>query len=245
VSARPSGYPDVGVPYDGVSTLLNSYPDWDHFTSISPRLFHSYGSGGGAPGFYGMNCDLNNWPYRDFIKGSPCVVPSMGMRRSVRVPTRDTNFFLHVQNATREVKYLSRSSGGHNIDDRAGSELTFDWDMGHTKAECRAHYVATGLAQIETGEVDAIICNKVDDVAISNISSRNQCTPLPFDLRIGKCVGPDGSAQNQNGTTCSADNAWAPGVVANTCGKNQYLKGISKASDTSGHLNAMLCCNFP
>jgi hypothetical protein len=241
VGTQPVGYPNVGVSYDGVSTLLNSYGDWDHYTSISPRWFKSatWASATQSPVTTGMNCDLNTWPFRDFIKGISVRNAVYGHSAKCDRTTRNTNFFSHVQNATREVKYLSRVAfqGSHtNIDDRLGTELSWDWDVGFTKAECRAHYVATGLAQIETGEVDAIVCNKVDDVAISNISAQSQCNKLVFD----------GTSHCIPGENCSTANAWAEaGVVANTCGKNQYLKGISKVPDSSGHIHAMYCCNFP
>lgn len=234
---QPAGYPNVGVSYDGVSTLLNAYsPDWDHFTSISPRLFKSatWATATQSPITTGMNCDLTTWPFRDFIKGISVRNNAYGHAAKCDRTTRNTNFFLHVQNATREVKYLSRTTNGtSNIDDRLGTELSWDWDQGFTKAECRAHYVATGLAQIETGEVDAIVCNKVDDVAISNISSQSQCNKLVFD-GASHCIPGENNC-----------NAWAAGAVANTCGRNQYLKGISKVPDSTGRIHAMYCCNFP
>jgi len=236
---QPAGYPNVGVSYDAVSTLLNSYGDWDKFGIISPRSFLSYGAAGQGAGFYGMNCDLNTFPYRDFLKGISTRGDAYGHTAKCGRNTLNTNFFAHVQgaSASREVKYLSKvavAGSTTNIDDKLGSELSFNWDTtASNKAECRAHYVATAIAQIETGEVDAIVCNKVDDGFIVNVSSSAMCNALPFDSVNNHCVG----------NNCSGGNDWAVGFVKNTCGTNQYVKGVSKRK-LDGKIKTLLCCNF-
>lgn len=230
----PPGYPNVGVSYDQVSTLLNSYGDWDNGTSVNPRKFQSYGSGGGFPYFFGMNCDLNTWPYRDFLRGISVRGDTYGHTAKCTRSTLNFNYFAHVQNATREVKYLSRVNGsGTPINDTLGSEVSWNWDSGFVnKAECRAHYVATAIAQIETGEVDAIVCNKVDDGFLFNVAS-TACSALQVGNVTDNCTG----------NNCSGGNDWAPGFVKTSCGNNQFIKGVSKRTD--GKIKALYCCNFP
>ncbi len=236
--SAPPGYPNVGLSYRAVSTLPNPYsPDWNHFGVISPRWFLSYGASGQGAGYYGMNCDINTWPYRDFLRGVSVTTSVYGDAGKCARTTRDTNYFSHVRNDTREVKYLSRvaTAGSHvNINDRAGSEVSWTWDGGantSNRAECRAHYAATAISMIETGEIDAIVCNQVDSGFIVNVS-QSMCTTLPFD-GVNHCIG----------NNCSGGNDWAVGSVKNTCGNNQYVKAISKRK-VDGKLSALLCCNF-
>lgn len=239
VYVQPAGYPNAGVSFDGVSTLLNSYGDWDRDGTFTPRSFLSYGAGGQGASFFGMNCDLNTFPYRDFLKGISTRGSTYGHTAKCGRNTRDTNYFTHVQGAaaSREVKFLSKvafAGSTTNIDDKLGSELSFNWDTtANNKAECRAHYVATAIAQLETGEVDGIVCNKVDDGFIVNVSSSGMCNALPFDDVNNHCVG----------NNCSGGNDWAVGFVKNTCGANQYVKGISKRK-VDGKIKTLLCCNF-
>jgi len=236
VTGSSPGYPSVGVSYDQVTTSLNNtYGDWDHFGIISPRWFQSYGSAGSGAGFYGMNCDYNSWPYRDFLRGISVRGDSYGHSAYCVRKANGLNFF-HVSGAAGdgETKYLSRvafAGSTTNIDDRSGSDVYWDWDWGNVKAECRWHYAAIGVVQIETGEVDAIRCQKVQDGFISSVS-QGTCEVLPVDMFNNHCPG----------NNCSGTNDWAVNYLKNTCRDNQYIKGISKRTD--GKIKSILCCPF-
>jgi hypothetical protein len=98
----------------------------------------------------------------------------------------------------------------------------------------RAHYVAVGIVQIETGEVDAIRCQKVLDGHISNVSLA-RC-PTADVLQVNSVTN------NCPGGNCTGGNDWESGLAKTTCKNTQYIKGISKRSD--GKIKSIMCCNF-
>jgi hypothetical protein len=186
-----------------------------------------------------MNCDYSDFAKRDFLRGISVRGDNYGHSGYCVRKSGGLNFF-HVRSAAGdgETKFLSRVAfaGSHtNIDDRLGSDVSWNWDPGaYAKAECQYHYAAIGIVQIETGEVDALRCQKVDDGWINNVSQA-RCPAgdvLQVDSVNDKCPG----------NNCSGNSDWQVGYVKNTCRDNQYIKGISKRSD--GKLKSILCCAF-
>jgi hypothetical protein len=174
--------------------------------------------------FFGAECALNS--YHDYVQGI-----------SVRTDAKRAHSAKCVNNTSHSVTgapasyhYLSRANAqGGAIDDRTGSDVSWDWDPGAIKADCGYHQVVTGVAQLESNEIDAIACTSASGVHAG--PSTGTCQTLKFD---GQNHCPSGN--------CGATD-WAVGYNKNLCKSTQYIKAISKRG-SMGEIGAILCCDW-
>lgn len=219
-TACPAYYPSTALSFDTSTTQCYSSGDWDHTGIISPRAFYTSDDGYYFAGECGY--DLGNHHYAVGISARTSVARAHSLKCS-------SNY--HNIGPASSYHYLSRTNaqGGH-IDD-IGS-FTYDWDPGHTKAECGYHEVVSGVAQLESNEIDAIACNSA---AVGTGVSPSTCNVLKFDFQGNHCL-----------QGCSGSSDWAIGYYKNMCGNGQYLRGVSKVTgpNSIGEIHAILCCNW-
>jgi hypothetical protein len=141
----------------------------------------------------------------------------------------------HQVGAPTSRHYLSRANSLlQPISDPTSTEVSGNWlHAGEVRAECLHHEVVTGIAQLESGEIDAISCNY---------------TQVPTGVSTGPnvpvtCQRLDFNFQNHCTQGCSGGSDWAFGYYKNTCGTNQYIKAVAKKT-SDGTIAAILCCNF-
>jgi hypothetical protein len=214
----PSGYPNTALPFDTYTSQCSTSGDWDHTGIISPRSFFTSDTGY----YFAAECGLasNNHHY----------IVGISVRTDVNRPHSAkcaTNF--HNVGIPSSRHYLSRAnSSGAKINDPTVSNVGFDWDPGAIKAECGYRKVVTGVAQLESNEIDAISCNSA---SIGTGTNRSTCNALKFDR------------QNHCGQSCGGSSDWAYGYYKNICRSDQYIKGVSKRGPL-GEISAILCCNW-
>jgi hypothetical protein len=223
----PGGYPGTALQFDQFSSRCSGTADWDHTGIISPRVFATNDD----TFYYAAECSLASGNHHYIVGVSARTDASRA--RSAKCATA-----LHNVGTPSSVHYLSRAnSQGQPINDPTFNQ-TGGWTWWNptteVKAECLFHELATGIAQLESGEIDAISCNTttLPGPGISTGPSQSTCQRLPYDRRGNHC--------NQS---CSGGSDWAFGYYKNMCGTNQYLKGVSKLKAT-GEISALLCCNF-
>ena len=216
----PAGYPNAALPFDTSSTRLFANGDWDHTGVISPRVFMTSDSGW----YFGAECALNTG-YHDYIQGISART-SVSRAHSAKCVGNSTH---PVTGAPQSYHYLSRANAqGVAINDRVGSDVSWDWDPGAIKAECGWHQVVTGVAQLESNEIDGIACTSA---SVNAGPSTFTCQTLKFD-------GQNHCPFNNCGAT-----DWAPGYYKNLCKSTQFIKGISKKAPM-GEISAILCCDW-
>jgi len=211
----PSGYPGTALPFDTGTSQCSTSGDWDHTGIISPRAFYTSDDGF----YFAAECGLTS--NHDYIVGISART-SVARAHSAKCATNN-----HGINPPSSRHYLSRTNAaGAHIDDRG--YFTYDWDPGFTKAECGFHEVMSGVAQLESNEIDAISCNSA---TVGTGVGPSTCNVLKFDF------------QNHCLQNCSGSSDWAFGYYKNVCGSNQYMRGVSK-SGPLGEIHAILCCNW-
>jgi len=214
-------YPSVGIPFDTGTTQCSSSGDWDHTGIISPRAFYTSDNGH----YYAGECGTDSITNHHYVVGVSAWT-SAAQAHSLKCDTTSHN----VGGATSR-HYLSRTNaqGGH-IDDIGF--FTYDWDPGHTKAECGFHEAVTGVAQLASREIDAISCNSA---SVTTSVGPQTCNVLTFDSQGDHCL-----------RNCSGSSDWAQGFFKNTCQFGQYVRGVSKLTTpgSSGQIHAILCCNW-
>lgn len=216
----PAFYPTTALTFDTGTSQCSTSGDWDHTGIISPRAFYTSDDGHYFAGECGL--DLGNHHYVVGVSARTSVARAHSMKC-------ETN--AHNVGPASSRHYLSRTNaqGGH-IDDRGF--ITYDWDPGHTKAECGFHEVVTGIAQLESNEIDAISCNSA---SVGTGVSPATCNVLKFDFQGDHCL-----------RGCSGSGDWAQGYFKNMCNFGQYVRGVSKttAPNSIGEIHAILCCNW-
>lgn len=212
----PAGYPTTALPFDTGTSQCSTSGDWDHTGIISPRSFYTSDDGY----YFAAECGLASGSH-DYVVGISART-SVARAHSAKCATN-----LHGVGTPSSRHYLSRVNGlGQRIDDRGYS--TYDWDPGYIKAECGFHEVVTGVAQLESNEIDAISCNSA---SVGTGVGPSTCNVLKFDF------------QNHCLQGCSGSSDWAFGYYKNVCGSGQYVRGVSK-SGPIGEIHAILCCNW-
>lgn len=212
----PAGYPNTALTFDTQTTQCSTSGDWDHTGIISPRTFFTSDTGI----YFAAECGLasNNHHYVVGISART----DFNRPHSAKCATE-----LHQVGAPVSRRYLSRANAqGGGIDD--GSSPSFDWDYGAIKAECGYHQVVTGVAQLESNEIDAISCSPAD---VRTGIGPSTCNTVPFNH------------QDHCGQSCSGSSDWAYGYYKNVCRSDQYVKGVSKRGPY-GEISAILCCNW-
>lgn len=222
----PAGYPNTALQFDQFSSRCSGTTDWDHTGIISPRVFatsdDSY--------YYAAECNTNPQSHH-------YVVGISARTDASRAHSAKCSTNLHNVGTPSSVHYLSRANSQLQPINDPTSNQTGGWTWWNptteVKAECLFHELVTGVAQLESGEIDAISCNSTSNpLGISTGPSRSTCQRLPYDFSGNHC--------NQS---CSGSSDWAFGYYKNMCGSSQYIKGVSKLKST-GEISAILCCNF-
>jgi len=214
----PAGYPSTALQFDTFTSQCTTSGDWDHTGIISPRSFFTSDDGY----FFAAECGEQNFPNHDYVVGISART-TVGRAHSVKCATNT-----HGVGAPSSRHYLSRAnSSGTKISD--GN--TYNWDSGNIMAECGFHEVVTGVAQLESNEIDAISCSPA---SVGTGVSSATCNFVPFNF------------QNHCDQNCSGGSDWAYGYYKNICRTDQYIKGISKKAGAGsiGELSGMLCCNW-
>jgi hypothetical protein len=211
----PTGYPNTALQFDTFTSQCSTSGDWDHTGIISPRSFFTNDDSF----YFAAECGLasNNHHYIAGISARTDV----SRPHSAKCATE-----LHNVGVPVSRHYLSRAtSNGDKINDPTVTNVGFDWDQGAIKAECGFHQIVTGVAQLESNEIDAISCNSA---SVGTGTNRATCNPLKFDHQ-SHCTG----------SNCG----WAFGYYINSCRSDQYVKGVSKRGPL-GEISAILCCNW-
>jgi hypothetical protein len=224
----PSGYPFsvTALPFDQFTSRCSTSGDWDHTGIISPRVFAT----NDTSWYFGAECGLASNNHHYVVGVSARTDASRA--HSVKCATN-----LHNVGTPTSRHYLSRANSQLQPINDPTSNQTGGWvwwnSSTEVKAECLFHEIVTGVAQLESGEIDAISCNLTSGATgVTTGPSQSSCQRLSFDQQGDHC--------NQS---CNGGSDWAFGYFKNTCGTNQYLKGISKKKST-GEIAALLCCNF-
>ena len=213
----PGGYPTTALQFDTFTSQCSTSGDWDHTGIISPRSFFTNDTGY----YFAAECGLaaNNHHYIVGISARTDV----SRAHSAKCATA-----LHNVGVATSRHYLSRAnSSGVKINDPTVSNVGFDWDPGAIKAECGFHKIVTGVAQLESNEIDAISCNSA---SVGTGTNQATCNALKFDH------------QNHCSQSCNSPD-WAFGYYKNVCRSDQYIKGVSKKGPL-GEISAILCCNW-
>jgi len=223
VSISPP-FTNAVIPFDTSTTRLFQNGDWDNDNTIPHAQRYTYTLNDGF--FFGAECALIT-SFHDYVIGISSRT-YIGRAHSVKCNNNDSH---HVTGAPASYHYLSREdSSGNPRDDRVGSDVGWDWDPGAIKADCGFHQAVTGVAQLESNEIDGIACTSA---SVNSGPSTSTCNKLVFDgnnhCPVGGCGSPD----------------WAPGYAKNLCRSDQYIKAISKnKTRLNGEISAILCCNW-
>ena len=219
----PAGYPGTALQFDQFSSRCSGTADWDHTGIISPRVF----STNDDSFYYAAECDTS--ASHHYIVGISARTDA-ARAHSAKCATTP-----HQVGAPTSRHYLSRANSLlQPISDPTSTEVSGNWlHAGEVRAECLHHEVVTGIAQLESGEIDAISCNY---------------TQVPTGVSTGPnvpvtCQRLDFNFQNHCTQGCSGGSDWAFGYYKNTCGTNQYIKAVAKKL-SDGTIAAILCCNF-
>jgi len=213
----PAGYPSTALQFDTFTSQCTTSGDWDHTGIISPRSFYTSDDGY----YFAAECGEQNFPNHDYVVGISART-NVARAHSAKCATN-----YHNVGAPTSRHYLSRANAaGTKINDP--STPSYNWDPGNIMAECGYHEVVTGVAQLESNEIDAISCSPA---SVGTGVSSATCNVLRFDY------------QNHCGQSCSGGSDWAYGYYKNICRSDQYIKGISKKGPM-GEISAILCCNW-
>jgi len=221
ILGAPPNYPTAALPFDQGTTRLYSNGDWDHSNIFSPRVFYTSDSGW----YFGAECALGN-TYHHYLVGISART-NVNRAHSAKCDDHESH---GVHGAPAAYRYLSRANTNGTRKNDLGGDVPWNWDStASVRADCGWHEVVTGVAQLESNEIDGIACTAANG-PFSGISQAT-CTTLRFDKN------------NHCSRNCTGANDWAVGYYKNICGSNQYMKGVSK-SGPIGEISAILCCNW-